>query len=299
MSLLDSEATAGVMAALDGSVVEPVSVETPAPEVEAAPEEAASSEPAQDVNDNAGVEAQTDTEPVQEATAETSQEASADTDGEAGDEETPGHRVPYNRFKQVVDARNGYKEQLSALEQKVASLSEELKLAQQIKQMLPAQQAPQASEDKWLDGLLEGSSPQQPEQPAQDPRVDALMERLHAQEVALAQRQLEGEISEAVGKYPNADRQFLLQAVASDPGVSIMNVAEAYSARIAEIEEAAIARHLKDNPAPVAKKPEAPPRPAKSGASESTVGTGEKKPKSVAEGSAFLRDAWGKLNPLL
>lgn len=293
MSLLNSEAAAGVMAALSGEVP----TEAPAPEVEAAPAEATSSEPAQDVNDSAGVEAQTDTEPAQEEAAEPSQEASAETDGEAGDEETPGHRVPYNRFKQVVDARNGYKEQLSALEQQVASLSEELRLAQQIKQMLPAQQAPQASEEKWLDGLLEGETPQQ-SQPANDPRVDALMERLHAQEVALATQQLEAEISEANGKFPNVDREFLLQAVASDPGVSIMNVAEAYSARIAEIEEAAIARHFKENPAPAAKKPEAPPRPAKSGAAESTVGTGEKKPKSVAEGSAFLRDAWGKINPL-
>jgi len=304
MALLDTEATNGVMAALEGNAVESLSVEAEAaPEVESAPEpEPTSSEPAQDVNDSAGVEAQTDTEPAQEATAESTQEASADTDGEADDGETSGHRVPYNRFKQVVDARNEYKEKISSLEQQMADLGEQLKLAQQIKQMLPPQQAAQANdaEGDWLDsviGDLDGSG----KAPPQDPRVDALLERVKAQEVALAQRELEADISAAIGKFPSVDRTALLQAVVADPTASVMNVAEAYSARIAEIEEAAIARHLADNKPPepeaAAAKPEAAPRPAKSGAADSTVGTGEKKPKSLSEGSALLREAWGKLNP--
>ena len=103
--------------------------------------------------------------------------------------------------------------------------------------------------------------------------------------------------------YPGVPREVLLQAVVADPDAAVIKVAESYSTHLAQIEEAAIARYLEENPAPavetqeVAEKPKAAPRPTRSGAADSDVATGEFKPKSIKEGSDALRKAWGSLNP--
>jgi RNA binding exosome subunit len=300
MGFLTDEAREQMEAFLDGEIPDADVQQESEPEVEA------SSEPAEDVNQEAGVEAQS--EEPEEAQAEPSQEASSEPDGtEDTEEEASGHRVPYSRFKQMVEARNALRVEASEMKARLEALEEQAKIAQQVRSVLPQQQPVQQAQQQEDPGLfgelladLEGQ--QQPEQAA-DPRVDALMERVQQQEVAIARRELEVEVASAMEAYPGVPRQVLLQAVVADPDAAVIKVAESYSTHLAQIEEAAIARYLEENPAPavetqeVAEKPKAAPRPTRSGAADSDVATGEFKPKSIKEGSDALRKAWGSLNP--
>ena len=302
MGLLDEDAHARLSAFLDADN-DIVDVQE-----ESEPQVEASSEPAEDVNQEAGVEAQSE-EPA-EAQAEPSQEASPEPDGaEDTEEEASGHRVPYSRFKQMVEARNNLRVEASEMKARLEALEEQAKIAQQVRSVLPQQQPVQQAQQQEDPGLfgelladLEGE-PQQ--QQAADPRIDALMERMQQQEVAIARRELEVEVASAMETYPGVPRQVLLQAVVADPNAAVIQVAESYSTHLAQIEEAAIARYLQENPLAssdevaeaVADTPKAAPRPTRGGSVDSDVGTGEFKPKSVQEGSEALRKAWGTLNP--
>ena len=302
MGLLDEDAHARLSAFLDAEN-DIVDVQE-----ESEPQVEASSEPAEDVNQEAGVEAQSE-EPA-EAQAEPSQEASSEPDGaEDTEEEASGHRVPYSRFKQMVEARNNLRVEASEMKARLEALEEQAKIAQQVRSVLPQQQPVQQAQQQEDPGLfgelladLEGE-PQQ--QQAADPRIDALMERVQQQEVAIARRELEVEVASAMETYPGVPRQVLLQAVVADPNAAVIQVAESYSTHLAQIEEAAIARYLQENPLAssdevaeaVTDTPKAAPRPTRGGSVDSDVGTGEFKPQSVKEGSDALRKAWGSLNP--
>ena len=301
MGLLDEDAHARLSAFLDAEN-DVVDVQE-----ESEPQVEASSEPAEDVNQEAGVEAQS--EEPEEAQAEPSQEASSEPDGtEDTEEEASGHRVPYSRFKQMVEARNNLRVEASEMKARLEALEEQAKIAQQVRSVLPQQQPVQQAqqqEDQGLFGELLADLEGEPQQQAADPRIDALMERVQQQEVATARRELEIEVASAMEAYPGVPRQVLLQAVVADPNAAVIQVAESYSTHLAQIEEAAIARYLQENPLAssdevaeaVAETPKAAPRPTRGGSVDSDVGTGEFKPKSVKEGSDALRKAWGSLNP--
>ena len=301
MGLLDEDAHARLSAFLDEESDFADVQEESEPQVEA------SSEPAEDVNQEAGVEAQS--EEPEEAQAEPSQEASSEPDGtEDTEEEASGHRVPYSRFKQMVEARNNLRVEASEMKARLEALEEQAKIAQQVRSVLPQQQPVQQAqqqEERGLFGELLDDLEGEPQQQAADPRIDALMERVQQQEVATARRELEIEVASAMEAYPGVPRQVLLQAVVADPNAAVIQVAESYSTHLAQIEEAAIARYLQENPLAssdevaeaVADTPKAAPRPTRGGSVDSDVGTGEFKPKSVKEGSDALRKAWGSLNP--
>lgn len=301
MGLLDEDAHARLSAFLDEESDFADVQEESEPQVEA------SSEPAEDVNQEAGVEAQS--EEPEEAQAEPSQEASSEPDGtEDTEEEASGHRVPYSRFKQMVEARNNLRVEASEMKARLEALEEQAKIAQQVRSVLPQQQPVQQAqqqEERGLFGELLDDLEGEPQQQAADPRIDALMERVQQQEVATARRELEIEVASAMETYPGVPRQVLLQAVVADPNAAVIQVAESYSTHLAQIEESAIARYLQENPLAssdevaeaVAETPKAAPRPTRGGSVDSDVGTGEFKPKSVKEGSDALRKAWGSLNP--
>ncbi len=301
MGLLDEDAHARLSAFLDEDNSFGDAQEDSSPEVEA------SSEPAEDVNQEAGVEAQSE-EPA-EAQAEPPQEASTEPDGSEDVEgDASGHRVPYSRFKQMVEARNTLRVEASEMKAKYDALEEQSKLAQQVRSVLPQQQPEQQAyqeEDQGLfGGLLADLEDGEPQQASVDPRIDALMGRMQQQEVAVARRELEVELASVMQSHPNVPREVLLRAVVSDPNAVVSQVAESYSTHLAQIEEAAIAKYLQENPnsvldgaEEVAAKAKAAPRPARGGAASSSVAAGERKLQSVKEGSDALRAAWSTLNP--
>tara|TARA_R110002110_G_scaffold141305_6_gene329219 strand:- start:3373 stop:3660 length:288 start_codon:yes stop_codon:yes gene_type:complete len=93
----------------------------------------------------------------------------------------------------------------------------------------------------------------------------------------------------------------MLNAVANDADVTCMEVAEGYSSWVADIEEAALADYIAANPG--ADIPEAVDpvqevrRPARLGATETTVSHDATQPASVKEGSDMLRAYMKKHNP--
>lgn len=258
-------------------------VEEQQPELEAQDN---SSDPTEDVND-------------QVETGEEALEAQAPEEADSATEEpehTPGHRVPYDRFKQVLEARNGYKGEIEHLRAQMAELQGELDARQKTPAAAP-QAAQKSEEDQWLDNLL-----QEPDgQDALAPHLQAMEERMYQQEVQMARYDLEAEIAQAEATFPGVPREVMLNAVANDPNVSAIEVAEGYSSWVAQIEEAALADYIAANPGadiPAAEAPvEEVRRPARAGATETTVSHDAHQPASVKEGSEMLRAYMKKHNP--
>ena len=285
---LSPEAMSGITNMLGGG-------DEPAPEPVAAPvvEEAqvqadTSSEPTQDVN--AKVEDGADSAPL-EAAAE---------DSPAAEEEVPsGHRVPYDRFKQVLESRNQFRDERAELQAEIESLRAR---PAPTPAPAPVQAAPQAdTDDAWLERYLAGEDEPAPAQ--DNAQLKEFQDRLYNTEVQLARQQLEVEVGAALQKFPSVPRDVILQAVANNPSATAEAVAEQYSSWVAGVEEKAISAYLEKNPSSTpaeavaaTQEPKAAPRPSKSGGN-ATATASEVPLKSVSEGSAALRKMWARNNP--
>tara|TARA_R110002020_G_scaffold50763_1_gene143497 strand:- start:6990 stop:7844 length:855 start_codon:yes stop_codon:yes gene_type:complete len=260
-------------------------------EQETAPEEefqAESSEPTEDVNEHV----ETGEEALEAHEPEEAYSASEE------EEHTPGHRVPYDRFKQVLEARNGYKGEIDYLRAQMEELQGQLDTRQQTPAAAP-QAAQKSDEDQWLDNLLEEPDPQA----AAAPHFKAMEDRMYQQEVQMAGYELQGELAQAEAAFPGVPREVMLNAVANDPNVTAMEVAEGYSSWVADIEEAALADYIAANPgadiSEVVDPVQEVRRPARAGATETTVSHDAPQPASVKEGSDMLRAYMKKHNPFV
>jgi len=273
---LSSEAAARLSEALDGDV----------DIAEDQPEEI-SSEPTEDVKEE--VEDQIEASP--EEPEEVAEESSDDSPQGEEEEEGKGsmHRVPYDRFKSVIDARNQYKHETETLRQQMESMQKQLQQMQQ--QPAPKQVQQQYQQDPWdVDGDEELVDPL-------EQKYSSLETRMNQMAVYQAEQQLEAEISHVQSSYPGVPRELLLQAVVLDGSSDLMSIAENYSSHIASIEEGAIARHVSE----VKPKRSTPPRAAKSGSPRAKIqarqSNGEAKPRNVAEASKALAKFLRQENP--
>mgnify|MGYP003654512066 FL=1 len=228
----------------------------------------------------------------------------AEEEGDAGDSDSedyspadeddpdPGHRVPYNRFKQVLDARNGFKGEIDRL-------SEELEQSRASHAATPA--APprategkaEASEHAWLEEILKGDDDSSKEV-ADKLRAEfsGMNDRIYQQEVAVAGQQLEAEVEGALHSFPSVPREVIYQAVADNPDVTALQVAEHYASTVGGIEEAAIARYISENGLEETESdaaPEAAPRVQSSGDMEMQSPPEDTKLLSIDEGTSALR----------
>tara|TARA_R100001594_G_scaffold145997_1_gene196796 strand:- start:278 stop:1144 length:867 start_codon:yes stop_codon:yes gene_type:complete len=286
VGILSPEATESLGKFLEGGPSEPAGEQSPVEEVQAqelsqeeAPVQNSSSDDAQDVNISAKEEAP---------------ETSSSDEGEVEE----GHRVPYSRFRQVLDARNKHRDELESYREKMAEIEKERDMLQRltIQRASEPQVQAKSEEDDWLSSLS-GEQGAQPD----DPRYSQLKSRLEAQEVALQRMTLEREVAEAQQAYPGVDRDAILKSISEDPSRTAIEAAEQYSSWIAGIEEAAIARFQKEAgqelPVSEAAAPKAPPRPSKSGSASVSEFMGDRKPKTVKEGSALFREFLKDHNP--
>ena len=274
---------------------EPASVtEDVKPEVEAAPAVEEAVEAKAETPEVPADQPQTETKAGE---GEVQAEAKAD-DGSAEEEPvTPGHRVPYKRFKNVIEARNKYRgevddaqAQMEAYKQQVEMMRGEVAMMRNLSPAQPAENSADASDE--LDRLLSGTT----ELPKEVQEKIAMMEaRLHQQEVHAERIRLRQEVAEVTGTYDEnlraALQQVLYSAVQRDPNVELNRVAEQYTSWLATREEEAIARYLAANPGAstqeaqeVAAAPEADPgvpsRPKR-------AGTGASRTASVADKQTF------------
>ena len=205
-----------------------------------------------DVSEEVEAASEEGSSPIEGAEEET--EATEDGgDDEKGDD-VDGHAVPYKRFQKIIQARNSFREEGETLRDKNAELIAQLEESRRAK----APKEPVEEKD-WLDEALSDDTPDQ---------YAELNDRLNRFEVAQQKALLEQELSSVLEQHPNVPRELLIQAVVQNPTEKLAVVAERYSSYIAEVQEKAIAEHMKtvEVAAPVAKP--GPPRPKTSGASK-------------------------------
>ena len=270
-----------------------------ASEEEAKTEETEAPEPQEEPSEEAAMDAK-------EASSE--EDSNPESTEEAQSESTEGsgkHRVPYTRFQEVVHARNKYQSEVDDLRKQQEALQAELNRLQSEpakKQSSKAQDYDDYDMDdmeRELDGDLETPSEEGWRQ-----RYDSLSGRVEAFEFEQAKQSIESALGEAEQKYPAVPRQALLQYIVdtpprpSDIREKVFEVAERYSSYIAQVEEAAIARHLESQGKEVAGK-EAAPRPAKTSnpASVKAVSAGDQKPRTLKDASKALRKFMEDTNP--
>lgn len=234
-----------------------------------------------------------------------------------------GQRVPYNRFKNVLDARNRFRSDAMRFEKQSSDYAAKLaELQKQVDQFrsapapAPVQQArpvdsvvENKSETSWIDDILgndksESTSATDDWRKTVESQYETMNKRMYEYEVNNAQRDLEKEIAGVVRKYPDFRPQDLAQAVINDPSINLMQAAEQFMTYKASIEEAAIDRYLRNNPnltrkqaeqvvqSEMAQPPAAAPRPSGSRTSASTdvsLSTAADRPKTLKEAKHALQ----------
>ena len=285
---------------------EPASVtEDVKPEVEAAPaaEEVVEAKP-----ETPEVPADQGVVEAKAGESEVNKESKSDDGADEDDSSPPGHRVPYKRFKSVLEARNKYRgeadaaqSQLEQFRQQMDAMRNEVAAMRNLQYAKPAEKEADVSDE--LDRLLNGS----PDLPKEVKDKIAMMEaRLHQQEVHAERVRLRQEVADVTNAYDkNLKRdieQVLYSAVQRDPNVDLNRVAEQYTTWLAKREEEAIARYLEKNPGASAAEveaqvsessPDVPSRPKRAGTGASRVArTADRKSYStIKEGTEALFNA--------
>ena len=230
-------------------------------------------------------------------------------DGSTEDDSVPsGHRVPYKRFKGVLEARNKYRTeaddaqaQLDAYKRQMEMMRNEVASMRNLQPAMPVETQQDTTDE--LDRLLNGTPDLPPEVKRQ---ITAMEARLYQQEVQVERERLKREVAQVADGYSESVQgdvtQVLYNAVQRDPNVDLNRVAEQYTSWLAKREEEAIARYVAANPQASAQEAVAttgapdkgvPARPKRTGTGASSVMTSAdtKKIKSIAEGSEALMAA--------
>ena len=198
----------------------------------------------------------------EEEEEETSVEA-ADDDDEYEPEE--GHRVPYDRFKQINDRRHALQSELEQREQYIANL--EKKLSQK-----PEPPAPESYDQNDFSFGEESD----------DSDIAYLRQQTQEMQVKFATMELEREVGIATQEYPNVPEEYIWDALAQDGNQNASDVAARYSHWVAGVEEAAIARYLEEQQSG-GEVANAPPRPSRKQKSKSSSPDEEWRPKNTDE----------------
>ncbi len=285
---------------------EPASVtEDVKPEVEAAP---AAEEVVEAQTETPEVPADQDKVEAKTGESEVKTEAKSDNGADEDSSLPPGHRVPYKRFKSVLEARNKYRgeadgaqAQLQQFQQQMEAMRNEVAAMRNLQYAKPVEKEADVSDE--LDMLLNGG----PDLPKEVKDKITMMEaRLHQQEVHAERVRLRQEVADVTNVYDkNLKRdieQVLYSAVQRDPNVDLNRVAEQYTTWLAKREEEAIARYLEKNPGASAAEveaqvsessPDVPSRPRRAGTGASRAArTADKKTYgSIKEGTEALFNA--------
>ena len=279
-------------------VEEPVLQNASEPQVEAQEEEQSSNPPEPVSGDTPEVVAEVSSTPTEETKAA----PEADSDKES----SGSHRVPYNRFKKVIDSRNKFQTENDSLRSRLKAMEEQVKSFQS-QPPAPSSAAQKFNEDddSWLDEPYVEEDEQAPPSDWQK-KYNNLESRVQAWEFEEAKRQVQDVVAEAGEKYPAVPKQALLEWIVKNPPRSgnlhgeVLAVAERFSAWIAQVEEAGIARYVEGNKKTQARQGGlAAPRPAKSSGKSSTAKVAPKgdKPKTLKESKAALMEFLDQTNP--
>jgi hypothetical protein len=313
MAFLDDEQASELMAKLEGTFESGDSTSSETVDVKPEVEAAQAAEETVEARTEAPDVPDAPDEPEAEAgKSEGRQEASSGDGPDETDSTPPGHRVPYKRFKGVLDARNKYRgeaeeasAQLDAFRTQMETMRNEVANLRNIQPAQPAGNPQIDPFDAELDRLL-GDDASQGLPKEVTAQMQAMEARIHQQEVHVERERLRREVADVTTSYDEGLRtdiqHVLYNAVQRDPNVDLGRTAEQYVAWLATREEAAIARYLADNPQ--GSTPEAaetaprstPARPRRAGTGASSIASAadNKGFKTIAEGSGALFDALKK-----
>jgi hypothetical protein len=310
---LNSEQIDAIGKALDGEEVSPQEPESTPEPVESA---AASEEEAQ-------VEAPETNQETSESADMDAKEASSEESGEAqSTEEAPEeednkgsgkHRVPYSRFQEVVHARNKYQSEVDDLRTQQGALQKELERLQSVSNRKAKTRRTEEHDeyddndldDDFIQNGLEDEDSQQDASAPWETHYKSLEERVQRFELEQAKSHLEEVLAEAHEKYPSVPRQAILQHIVDKPPrpaqvrEKVFELAERYTSYIAQVEEAAIAKHLGSLQEGGGDKISAP-RPSKTSSGKTaTLSSGEQKPKTLKEAKSSLLKFMRDTNPFV
>jgi len=190
---------------------------------------------------------------------ETVVESSADDD----DEVEEGHRVPYDRFKQINDQRREYRDRVERQEQLIAQLQEKLQGSK------VTEREAEDDDSFWTEESHDDLD-----------EISMLRQQNEEIQVKFATMELEKEIAAALEQYPNVPENHIWESIAQNGTERAEDIAARYSSMVAEIEEAAIARYLKEEGVGA---PDAPPRPSRKQTSKSANRDEEWRPRTTDE----------------
>ena len=288
----------------------------PEPEPEAVESDAALEDETQAEAPEEPEESQSTSEPTTEDEKEVSSEATEEalSTVEATDEEdTKGsgkHRVPYSRFQEVVHARNKYQSEVDGLREQQGALQAELKRMQSVSdRKAKSKQSEDYDEydddDLDQDFIQNGLPDEEMEESAPwQNHYKSLEERVQRFELEQAKSHLQEVLGEVNEKYPSVPREAILQHIIDKPPKpahvreKVFELAERYTSYIAQVEEAAIAKHLGSlEGGEVSTK--AAPRPSKtsSGRAIAAISSGDTKPRTLKEAKGSLLKFMRDTNP--
>ena len=147
-----------------------------------------------------------------------------------------GHRVPYDRFKQINDRRRQLEDEMAARDRELERMREELNTRH--KSPEPRRQQEESEE------VFDYSDDDPDRYSSRLNEIHAANQRL---EIKMARMELETEINEALEEYPNVPKEFLWDSIAKNGNVQAKEAAARYTEFVATIEEDAIARYLEEN----------------------------------------------------
>ena len=180
---------------------------------------------------------------------------------EAEEEYDPeeGHRIPYGRFKQINDRRKDLEDQMTSRDRMIEEMKAKLN-----------NKFGESSNREAEESYEDEASDEDPD--SWESRMASLQDSNSRLEMKFARMELDEEIQGARKEFPDVPEDFLWDTIAKDGRVSALVAARQYSAFVAEIEEAAIARHLGERGEMEKKgKATAPPRPRSRGAASSST----------------------------
>ena len=208
-------------------------------------------------------------EQTEDEEAESSGEDEFEEEVEEEEEDVPeGHRVPYDRFKQVNDQRQELRSQLDDKQRFIEELEARMKGSKEPE--------PEYEEDFYEEEDYLSDEP--------DLELAQLRTQTQAMQVKFATMELETEIAAAQSEYPNVPAEYLWESIAQDGNQQAMAIAQQYSTWVVGVEEAAIARYLQSGQAD--ESAEAPPRPSRK---QSTRSSGQ--PRSAPRNTDEAKDA--------
>ena len=156
------------------------------------------------------------------------------------------HQVPYNRFKEVIGARNELQGTLQEREQELLYMRARMDQMQEMYQQKESRPAPsyyqQDNQKDEFDMFSDDDDQGAPVEPQFEERFSHMEARLAEAEQASVSNELEREVAGALQQFPGVPEEVIYQAIAHDGHISATEAAQNYSSIVAEIEEAALAR---------------------------------------------------------